>query len=478
MDLHSLPIEELAPLVRRRKASPIELTRAYLQRVEKLNPALNAYITVTAERALADARRAEREIQRGQYRGPLHGIPISLKDNIYTRGVRTTAGSKVLAEFVPGEDADVAQRLFAAGSILLGKTNLHEFAYGVATENPHYGPARNPWDTARIPGGSSGGSAAAIAAGLCAASIGTDTGGSIRIPAAHCGIVGLKPTFDAVSVHGIVPLSLSLDHAGPLARTVGDALLLYEAAARPADERRVLAAMARADLKRLRLAASVKKPLRGAVLGRPREYFFEGLDAEVQQAVERAVQACEELGARVVEAAVPGMREMTEPSTHMALAEARAWHQSQGWFPARAGDYGEDVRKRLEMGAEVRAVDYIESLRRKALLTAEMRGVFRRVDAIFAPVTPVAATLIGQNVVLLGGQEEPVRAALLRLNRPANFAGLPAISVPCGFTSGGLPIGLQLIGPPFGERDLCHIARAYEQAHEWRKARPPLYGHA
>jgi aspartyl-tRNA(Asn)/glutamyl-tRNA(Gln) amidotransferase subunit A len=214
--------------------------------------------------------------------------------------------------------------------------------------------------------------------------------------------------------------------------------------------------------------------LRGVVLGRPREYFFEQIDAEVQQAVEQAARACETLGARITEVSLPRLHDMTEPSTHMALAEARAWHQSQGWFPARAADYGEDVRKRLEMGADVRAVDYIESLRLKALLAAEMRAVFRSVDAIVAPVTPVAATLIGQKVVFSGGQEEPVRAALLRLNRPANFTGLPAISVPCGFTRGGLPMGLQLIGQPFGEPDLCAIARAYEQAHEWHQARPPL----
>jgi aspartyl-tRNA(Asn)/glutamyl-tRNA(Gln) amidotransferase subunit A len=474
MDLPFLPIEELAPLLRRRKVSPVELARACLARLEKLDSFLNAYITVTAERALAEARRAEREIRRGHDRGPLHGIPISLKDNVYTRGVRTTAGSKILAGFVPDEDAVVAQRLFAAGAVLLGKTNLHEFAYGVTTENPHYGAARNPWDAARIPGGSSGGSAVAMAAGMCAASVGSDTGGSIRIPAAHCGIVGLKPTFDAVSVNGIVPLSLSLDHAGPLARTVGDALLLFDALAPATRAARQRSEAARAGLKRAAVQPKAKKPLRGVVLGRPREYFFEQVDAEVQQAVERAARACEALGARITEVSLPRLHDMTEPSTHMALAEARAWHQSQGWFPARAADYGEDVRKRLEMGADVRAVDYIESLRLKALLTAEMRGVFRNVDAIVAPVTPVAATLIGQKVALCGGQEEPVRAALLRLNRPANFTGLPAISVPCGFTRGGLPMGLQLIGQPFGECDLCAMARAYEQAHEWHQAHPPL----
>ena len=262
-DLAFASIEQLAPLIRKKKLSPVELTRLLLERIERHNPKLNAYLTVTAEHALSQARRAEKEIffakGSARYRGPLHGIPISLKDNIYTRGIRTTAGSKILRDFVPAQDAAVVVRLQRAGAIVLGKANLHEFAYGVTTNNPHFGPTRNPWDTSRIPGGSSGGSAAAVAAGLCCASLGTDTGGSIRIPAALCGIVGFKPTFDLVSCEGIVPLSRSLDHAGPLARTVGDAALLLSTLA--AGKSRTAQAS---------YAAELRKPLRRIRLGLPR----------------------------------------------------------------------------------------------------------------------------------------------------------------------------------------------------------------
>lgn len=476
MELTKLPIEELAPLVKRKRVSPVELTRAFLERIERLNPALNAYITVTAERALADARRAEREIGRGKYRGPLHGIPISLKDNIHTKGVRTTAGSKVMASFVPDADAQVAQKLFQAGAVLLGKTNLHEFAYGVTTENPHYGPTRNPWDKTRIPGGSSGGSAAAIASGICCASIGTDTGGSIRIPAAHCGIVGLKPTGGLVSLAGVVPLSRSLDHVGPLARTVGDLRLLYDVTGPgPASYRKHQTAMQVGLLKMPRLGSSPgKKMLRGVVLGWPRDYFFERIDTSIRAAVQAAMRDLEALGARFEEISLPQLHRATDPSTALALAEALEWHKSQGYWPARAAEYGEDVRKRLELGGDVRAIDYLDAWKIEAEVQLDFQIAFQKVHAMVAPVTPIAATPLGAKVVSIDGQDEPVRAALLRLCRPANFTHLPAMSLPCGFTSDGLPIGLQLIGQRWGEYDLCAIARAYEQSHDWHKRRPAV----
>ncbi len=460
-------IVELAPLVARKKISPVELAQAMLERIRQINPRLNAYLTIKMERALAQARRAEKEILRGRARGPLHGIPIALKDNIWTCGVRTTAGSKILADFVPQEDATVTRRLWRAGAVLLGKTNLHEFAYGVTTNNAHYGPTRNPWDLRRIPGGSSGGTGAALAAGLCYGSVGSDTGGSIRIPAALCGVVGLKPTFGRVSCHGVVPLAKSFDVAGPLARTVEDVAIL-------------LAAIGGADrldatTARLRVpdyAAGLHSRGRKLRLGWPREYFWERLDPQVRAITEKAARGFEKLGVIMEEVSLPHIGDSVEPSTQIALAEARHYHESQGWFPARAADYSEEVRKRLEMGADVRATDYIRALETMRVVRADFDSVLARVDAIVAPATPFAAPEIGQKVVRLGDEEEPVRGALVRMNRPANFTGLPAISVPCGFTESGLPVGLQLIGRAFDEAGLLRLAHLYEQSHSWHTRHP------
>ena len=469
MDLTFYSIEALAPLVRKKKVSPVELLDAVFARMDALNPLLNAYITVAADSARADASRAEREILRGRWRGPLHGIPISLKDNIATKGIRTTAGSKILADHVPHQDATVARCLRRAGAVIVGKTNLHEFAYGVTTENPHHGLTRNPWDTERIPGGSSGGSAAALAAGMCFASVGTDTGGSIRIPAALCGIVGLKPTYGRVSAHGTVPLSPTLDHVGPLARTVADAAIVLRAiAGRDPCDATTLA------LPPLRLPENLKTLPGRRRLGMPRDYFFDRLDDEVRRATLQAAKYFERRGAEIVEVSLPSLAASVEPGNHLALAEATHYHRRMGWFPARAAGYGEDVRKRLEAGADVRAVDYLRAFEMQQRVRAEFDCAFALVDAILAPVTPVPAPLIGRKMLALGGEEEPVRAALLRLCRPANLAGLPAISVPCGFTGAGLPVGLQIIGPRCGEEIVLRLALGYEQAHAWRRKHPDL----
>ncbi len=468
-ELAFLPIERLASLLAKKKVSAVELTAAVLARIERLNPQLNAYLTVLAAEATAGARWVEREIRRGHHRGPLHGIPISLKDNIWTRGIRTTAGSRLLADFVPDRDATVARRLRRAGAILLGKTNLHEFAYGVTTNNAFYGPTHNPWAADHIPGGSSGGSAAGVAAGMCYASLGSDTGGSIRIPAAMCGIVGLKPTFGRVSCAGVVPLARSLDHVGPLARTVADAaIVLCAIAGRDPLDATTLARPVPDYL------AELRRPLRRLRLGWPREYFFDKLDAEVRRAVEAAARTFEQHGARMEEISLPHIGESVDPSTHIALAEATAFHQSAGYFPVRAPEYSQEVRTRLERGAEVRAVDYLKAFEAQKVVRADFEAAFTRVDAILAPTVPVPAPRIGAKVVTIGSEEETVRAALLRLNRPANFTGLPAISVPCGFTQKGLPIGLQLIGPAFDEARLLRIAYAYERATEWHKRLPAL----
>jgi len=475
-DLAFASIEEIGKLFRKRKLSPVELTKVMLKRIERLNPKLNAYLTVTAEMALAQAKKAETELyaprgRKGHHdRGPLHGIPISLKDNIYTKGVRTTAGSKILKDFVPKEDAGVVTGLNGSGAIILGKTNLHEFAYGVTTNNPHFGATRNPWDLSRIPGGSSGGSAAAVAAGLCYGSIGTDTGGSIRIPAALCGIVGLKPNYRRVSTDGVVPLSKQLDHVGPLSRTAADAALLLRGMTSGLYMHGT-GLKAPIPFSFRNLSELHEKPHRPLHIGIPQDYFWDRIDSEVREIQWRAVQSARRHGVILHELHRPAIHSWTEPSTQIALADATAFHQQSGWFPARAAEYGEDVRTRLAMGLDVRAADYIRALelRQMAWLhlaeTPEAHGL----DALAVPGNPVVAPLIGQEEVSIEGQNEPVRAALLRLHRPANFAGVPAIAIPCGFTAAGLPVGLQLLGKCWAEKALLRMAHAFERAHPFRR---------
>jgi len=449
-------------MLRRRKISPVELLDAVLERIERLNPELNAFITVAAEQARADARRAEREIARGRHRGPFHGIPLPLKDNIETQGIRTTAGSKILADFVPARDADVVSALRQAGAVIIGKTNLHEFAYGITNENPHYGPARNPWDRTRVSGGSSGGSAVALASGMGFGSVGTDTGGSIRIPSALCGIVGLKPTFGRVSTRGVIPLSVSLDHVGPLARSVDDVALLLAAISAKEHAFRAPAAGGRGrESRRLRVT-----------LGWPRDFFFEKVDDEVARAIETAVKLLEKRGAKVRQISLPHITDSADAGTQIALAEALHYHQSAGFYPARAADYGADVRSRLELGGNVRAADYLRALDARAPIVAEFDAALAGVDAIVAPPAPIAAPRIGESVVKIRGEEETVRSALVRVSRPANFTRHPAISIPCGFTADGLPIGLQLIGRHWDEARLLEIAQFYESETDWHTRHP------
>ena len=465
-------IAQLHTLLAKKKLSPVELTKLYLSRIEQLDARLNAFRTVTPERALADARAAEGELLRGRRRGPLHGIPIALKDNIWTRGIRTTAGSAILSDFVPDEDATVVRRLRRAGAVLLGKTNLHEFAYGITSENPHFGATHNPWLTSRISGGSSGGSAAATAAGLCVASIGSDTGGSIRIPAALCGIVGLKPTFGRVSVHGVFPLAPSFDHVGPLARSTTDAALLLAVIAGRDPRDPTSVARDCGDL--IRLAARRKNKPKKLRLGRPKEYFWTQLDPEIRRLTEAALLFLVEQGAAVEEISLPTVEHTFEPSNTITLVEARKVHESAGYFPARASEYGDDVQHRLELGGTVRAVDYLTAQEALQRSRAEFEAALSKVDAIVTPTTPIAAPVVGAECVLETGVEESARSALIRLNRPGNFTGLPAISVPCGFTSGGLPVGLQLIGRAFGEATILSLAHCYEQAHHWSSRHPEL----
>src|ERR1700730_7044838 len=464
-------IEELAALLAKRKISPVELTELFLRRIELQNPALNAFLTVTAEHALVAARRAEKQLlhRRGSQHenSTLLGIPFTIKDNIWTRGIRSTAGSIILRDFIPSVDSTVARKLSRAGAILIGKTNLNEFAYGITGGNAHYGPVHNPWALDRISGGSSAGSAVAIAAGLCAASIGTDTGGSIRVPSAFCGTVGLKPTFGRVSVFGTMPLSPSLDHVGPIARSVGDTAILLGLIAgrdpldptsspRPVQDYR----------------GALRKPLRKFRLGRPREHYWEKLDPEVRRAAEAAVRDMEKRGAVVREVSLPHLNESLDAATDISLAEALHVHEAAGYFPARAAEYGEEVRQRIEAGGKVLANRYLAGFDVRKQLHAEFDAAFQDVDAIVSPTVPVPAPLIGAETVQIGGEQIGVRPAIVGHTRPANFTGLPAISIPCGFTRAGLPVGLQFMGRAFDEAALLRIAHSYEREHDWRARHP------
>ena len=466
-DLAFATIEQLAPLLAKKKLSPVELAEHYLARIEKLNPRFNAFITVTAERALAEAHVAERELARGKNRGLLHGIPIALKDNIETMGIRTTMGSAILRDSVPDEDATIVRKLRKAGAVIIGKTNLHEFAYGATNENPHYGATHNPWAHERITGGSSGGSTAAVCAGLCVAAIGTDTGGSIRLPAALCGIVGLKPTFGRISVKGVFPLAPTLDHVGPLARSVADAAIVLGALAGRDPLDPTTAAKPTEDF----LAGS--KPKRRKIrLGMPKQHMWERIHPDVQRLVEAAASRLVRNGGAVEQVSLPSLSAAVEAANMMSVAEARAVHEMMGYFPARAAEYGQDVSQRLGMGREISAVEYLKGQTIVRQAKTEFAAAFEQVDAIVAPTVAVAAPKIGSETVRIGSTDEPMRAALLRLTRPGNLTGLPNVSIPCGFTPEGLPVGMQLIGPAFAEADLLAIARLYEQENDWSSRHP------
>jgi len=469
-DLAYASITEIGKLYRSRKLSPVELTQFLLQRIERLNPRINAYLTVSAESALREARAAESALcskTRKKSRrdlGPLHGIPISLKDNLYTKEVRTTGGSKILRDFVPLQDAAVVTSLKNAGAVLLGKTNLHEFAYGVTSNNPHFGPVRNSWDLERIPGGSSGGSATTLAAGLCFGSIGTDTGGSIRIPASLCGVAGLKPGVGRVSTAGAIPLSTTLDFVGPMARNVSDVALLFEAiCTRGKNERRP-------SVNRVPSARG-RRPR----IGVPKHFFLDVVSPEVQQAFDAALVTLKKLGAKLREVTLPYLQESEKAGNEIAWAEATLCHREAGWYPARASDYGEDVRARLEMGEKVTAVEYLQALelREKFIAGFHLALLENEVDVLVTPTTPIPAPRIGEEKVSIGGKDHSTRALLLRLNRPANLGGIPAISIPCGLTMQGLPIGLQFMAGVTDEPLLIELTARFEQASPLN-ARPRL----
>jgi aspartyl-tRNA(Asn)/glutamyl-tRNA(Gln) amidotransferase subunit A len=460
-DLTGLSLWDASELVRTGKVSPVELTNACLARVERLNPSLNAFITVTGEQAQAAAKAAQTEIANKKWRGRLHGIPIALKDLFDTAGVRTTAASAVFANRVPSEDAEVVRRLKAAGAVILGKLNMHEFAYGDTSAQSHYGPVHNPWNGERVAGGSSGGSAAAVAAGLCYGALGSDTGGSIREPAAYCGIVGLKPTYGLVSTRGVVPLSWSLDHIGPMCRTVVDAALLLQPIAGydPLDTNSV-AATPPDYFKAMQQKVSTLR------LGIPRAVFFENLDPEIEQAVNEALQVLGRLTASTRDVELP--RYATLP---VVGAEAYAFHAP--YFTQTPQLYQPMTRRRLEAGSKVTAAAYIDARRELDRLRRAVTGVFSTVDLLVTPTTPLLPPTIEEAVAEPGTPPPGGVAPSLRNTQPFDIFGLPSISIPCGFSRSGLPIGLEISGPRLGEPMVLALARAYEQATEWHRRTLP-----
>jgi aspartyl-tRNA(Asn)/glutamyl-tRNA(Gln) amidotransferase subunit A len=453
-DLAGLTIKKASGLLRRKTASPVDLTEACLKRIERYNATVNAFITVTRDQALTAAREMADEQRRGKWRGPLHGIPIALKDNIDTSGVRTTAASELFKDRVPSDDAEVVRRLKTAGAILLGKLNLHEFAYGTTSAVTYFGAVHNPWALDRIPGGSSGGSAAATAADLCLGTLGTDTAGSVRIPASFCGVVGLKPTYGRVSIRGVIPLSWSLDHVGPITKTVEDAALLLDVIA-GYDE----AEPTSVDAPVSDYARALTMPVAKLRLGLPRTPYFEALDPDVQKAVEAAIEVLRKLA--------PNIRDVTLPSTggaNLTGPEAYAYHAK--WIAESPEKYQPATRAILQRSADLRAPAYAAALRSVYLLRRDIRKVFTTVDLLITPTIPTPPVTIADSATRNIGT--------LRNTSPFDIYGLPTISIPCGFTGAGLPIGLQISGAPLAESTVLALAHAYEQATEWHTKRPAL----
>jgi aspartyl-tRNA(Asn)/glutamyl-tRNA(Gln) amidotransferase subunit A len=436
-----MTIAEAGQALRSRRVSSVELTRQCLDKIAKLNPALNAFLTVTGDSALARAEELDRELARGVHRGPLHGIPTAHKDLMWTKGVRTTSGSKLFADFVPDRDAPVVAKLAEAGAVTIGKTGLHELAYGITSDNPHFGTIRNSRDPERSPGGSSGGSGVAVATGMAFMATGTDTGGSIRVPASFCGVAGLKPTYGLVDRRGVQPLGLSLDHVGPMARTVDDVRLALDAMAGTAKPK-----AAPASLREIRV-------------GLPENFYFDAVLPEVKTAVYGAAERAEKIGVRVGPVRVPDIEALNTVGLVILLSEAAAVHQSN---LHRRGDFGADVLALLDQGSRIPAVDYVNAQRQRKRFLNEFHALFRDIDCLFTPSTPITAPRIGQTEIALNGVRYDTRMLTTRFVRGMNVLGFPALSIPCGLSAEGLPIGLQIIARPFEENLLLALGQALE----------------
>ena len=453
MELISLSLHHAADLLRRKEISPVELAQAHLERIQRLDQHINSFLTVTPELALQQARQAENEIVRGQYKGALHGIPLGLKDLYETQAIRTTAGSSFFTDYIPDTDAVVVQKLKDAGAVILGKLNMHEIALGVTNENPHYGDCCNPWDLTRITGGSSGGNAAALAAGLCMGALGSDTGGSIRIPASLCGVVGLKPTYGRVSLRGVIPLSWNLDHAGPMARCVQDVAILLQAIAGydPEDAWSV-------DMPVEDYLTQPPIGIQGWRIGLASDDYFtdpEIVDAEVKKAIDKAGLIFEELGAKVEQVSFLNAREAAMANGLMTPSDAAAFHHQR--LAENPGGFGRDVLKRLQTGAAHTSTEYSLARRMQTIFRCQYREFFNEYDLLLTPTTPITAPV-------RGSADAVERARLLtRFTAPFNLTGLPALSIPCGWSAGKMPIGLQIVGKVWAEAKVILAGRLYEQ---------------
>jgi aspartyl-tRNA(Asn)/glutamyl-tRNA(Gln) amidotransferase subunit A len=456
VDVAFSDIASLAPRLQRGEVSSVELTQACLERIRAQDEQINAFQIVLEASALEEARRADQEISGGAYRGPLHGIPIAHKDLYYTAGTRTTAGSKILEQFVPDYDATVVSKLKDAGSVLLGKLNMHEFAAGGTNNNPWYGPTRNPWALDRIPGGSSGGSAAALAAGMAFGTTGSDTAGSIRIPSHCCGTTGLKPTFGRVSKYGVVPLSWTLDHTGPMTRSVRDAALMLQVMAGfdPLDPDSV-------EHQVDDFVSELDAGVRGLTIGVPRNHFNQVLQPDIERAWQSAIQTLVDLGAQTVEVEFPSFGEAPAIGMIILRAEMAAFHQQ--WFAERPDDYSPAIRQRLAENLTRSAVDYVHAQRARDMLYAELRSALALADVIVTPTAPLTATPIGHDA----GADR-----LVQFTYPFNLTRCPALSLPCGFDSLGLPIGLQIAAGPWQEALILRVGNAYQQATDWHTRHP------
>ncbi|GMA62777.1 amidase [Alicyclobacillus fastidiosus] len=454
-ELAAKSIEELAPLLKHKSISPVDVTQAVIHRTEQLDGKLNAYIRFEPEAALAAAKAAESDIVKGNYRGPLHGIPMAIKDIFYFQGEVATIGSSIHRDFVPGYAATVIAKLREAGVVYTGTLNLHEYARGGTTNNPHFGACHNPWDLTRIPGGSSGGSAAAVAAGLAIASLGTDTAGSVRIPATLCGVVGLKPTYGLVSKYGVFPLAWSLDHVGPITKTVWDAAVLMEYMA-GYDENDPTSCPSQPVM----YTRVLSQDISGLVIGVEEDYFFAEVDGVIQEAVWQAISRLREMGAIVKPISIPTLRHAPFAQAISGRAEASAVHHHH--LQTRSEEFGRDVRLSLEQGEIISAVEYLQAQQIRRRMTAEFNAAFRAVDVIVAPSSTMPAPCIGQEIAWINGREVQVREQLIRQTLPANLTGIPSLTVPCGFVD-GLPIGLQVMGPAFREDVVLKVGYAYEQ---------------
>ncbi len=466
-----LSIKEASDDIRSGMTTPTELVNEALERIDQLEPEIHAFITVLHDLALKDAERAELEQRTGFNRSPLHGVPIGVKDIIAVKNVRTTAGSQVLADHISLEDAMVVEQLRKAGAIIIGKTNTHEFAYGTYTP-----PTRNPWDTTRVPGGSSGGSAAATVAGMCLGAIGSDTGGSIRIPAACCGITGLKPTYGRVSCFGVIPLSWSLDHIGPLGRSAEDCAMLFDAIVGydPRDPNSVSGPPGRSTALLIN-GAEGRGPLslQGLKIGLPQDAFIGPLDPEVRLAWRASLLVLQEEGAEIIDVELP--RPTIEMYRTIQSPEATLSHQQKGWLTDKLDLYTEQTRERLLRGQTIPAVDYLRAQYERRIFSSALRTVMQRVDALALPTLPIPAIPIAQidQEINIEGITMGAAHALLSLTMPFNLAGLPAVSCPCGFTADGVPIGLQVVGKPFEESTVLRIAHAYQQLTDWHRRELP-----